>query len=191
VRVKNANIASGDLVFVRTYADAVGSPKLLTPASGPYTVANRTERTFSFKTPSGPIPVNSDRVTKATSTGRSSSECPIEDVEGSKAPENEFGELRGTGETASRPVGTKQAKRRKLDHARDSKLAEAVSYFVESQRKRLEDSKRRNNIALVQSEDVPEDMRKAFFRAMERKLLDESGVELSVHSATTQSEDEE
>jgi hypothetical protein len=48
----------------------------------------------------------------------------LEDVEGSEAPENESGELRGTGETASRHVGTKQAKRRKLDHARDSKLVE-------------------------------------------------------------------
>jgi hypothetical protein len=115
----------------------------------------------------------------------------LQDVEGSEAPENESGELRGTGETVSRPVGTKQAKRRQLDHARDSKLADAVSSIAESQRKRLEESRRRNNIALMQSEDVPEDMRKAFFRAMARKLLDESGVELSAHSATTQSEDEE
>jgi hypothetical protein len=80
------------------------------------------------------------------------------------------GELPGAGETASRPIGAKQAKRRKLDHARDSRLAEAVSSIAESQRKRLEESKRRNNVALMQSEDVPEDMRKAFVRAMARKL---------------------
>jgi hypothetical protein len=77
VRVKNANIASRDLVFVRTYADAVGSPKLLIPASGPYIVANLAERTISIKTPSGLISVNSDRETKAPQPGRSSSECPI------------------------------------------------------------------------------------------------------------------
>jgi hypothetical protein len=114
----------------------------------------------------------------------------LEDIEGSEALENESGELRGTGETTSRPIGTKQAKRRKLDHARDSTLAEAVSSLAESQRKRLEESKRRNNIALIQSEDVPEDVRKAFFRAMARKRLDASGVELSTHSDTTPSDDE-
>jgi hypothetical protein len=78
----------------------------------------------------------------------------LEGVEGSEAPENESGELRGTGEIASRPIGTKQAKRCKLDHARDSRLAEAVSSIAESQRKRLEESKRRNNIALMQREEV-------------------------------------
>jgi hypothetical protein len=58
-----------------------------------------------------------------------------------------YGELRGMGETASRPIVTKQAKRRKLDHARDSRLAEAVSSIAESQRKLLEESKRRKKIA--------------------------------------------
>jgi hypothetical protein len=115
----------------------------------------------------------------------------LENVESKEARENESGEWRGTGEIASRPVCTKQAKRRRLDHARDSKFAEAVSSIVKSQRKQLEESQRRNNIALMQSEDVPGDMRMAFFRAMARKILDESGVELSAHSATTQSEDEE
>jgi hypothetical protein len=98
--------------------------------------------------------------------------------------------LRGPGETASQPIGSKEAKQRELDHARDSRPAESVSSIAESQRKRLEESKRRNNIALMQSEGVPEDMRKAFFRAMARKLLDESGVELSAHSATTQTDDD-
>jgi ABC-type phosphate/phosphonate transport system substrate-binding protein len=114
----------------------------------------------------------------------------LEDVEGSEAGENESEELRGASETAPRPIGTKQAKRRKLDVSRDSKLAEAVSSIAKSQLKRLEESKRRNNIALIQSEDVPEDMRKAFFRAMAKQLLDESGVEHSTHSVTTQSEDD-
>jgi hypothetical protein len=114
----------------------------------------------------------------------------LEDVEGSEAPKNESGELRGMEETASRPIDTKQAKRRKLDHARDSRLAETVSSIAESQRKQLEESKRRNDIALMESEEVPEDMRKAFFRTTARKLLDESGVELSAHSATTQTDDE-
>jgi hypothetical protein len=44
------------------------------------------------------------------------------------------GQSRGSGETASRPIGTKQAKRRKLDHARDSRIVEAVSSIAESQR---------------------------------------------------------
>jgi hypothetical protein len=62
-----------------------------------------------------------------------------------------------------------------------------------STRKKLKNSwyytKRRNNIALMKSEDVPEKMRKAFFRAMAKKLLDESGVELSAQSASTQADD--
>jgi hypothetical protein len=80
-------------------------------------------------------------------------------------------------------------KRRKLDIAHDSKLAGAVASIAESQRKRSKESKRRNNIALMQIEEVPEEMRKAFCRAMAKKHLDESGVELSAQSAYTQSDD--
>jgi hypothetical protein len=65
VRVRNQEIEAGDLVFVRTYADAPGSPKLLAPSSGPYVVRSRTDRMFKVETPSGIVHVNSDRVTKA------------------------------------------------------------------------------------------------------------------------------
>jgi hypothetical protein len=119
-----------------------------------------------------------------------SASASLEDLEGTKAADDEAEEVRGAIDTLSRPIGTKQAKRRKLDAVRDSKLAEAVSSIAESQHKRLEESKRRNNITLIQSEDVPEDMRKAFFRAMAKQLLDESGVDLSAHSTTTLSEDD-
>jgi hypothetical protein len=106
----------------------------------------------------------------------------LEDVEGSEALDNERGELRGTGEITSRPIGTKQAKRRKPDHTRDARLAEAVSSIAESQRKQLEEGKHRNSIALMQSEVVPEETRKDFFRALARKLLHESGIEPRAHS---------
>jgi hypothetical protein len=41
----------------------------------------------------------------------------------------------------------------------------------------------------MQSEDVPEEMRKAFFRATAKKSLDESGIDISVQSVSTQSDD--
>jgi Chromo (CHRromatin Organisation MOdifier) domain len=66
VRQRNAEITAGDLAFVKTYADPGGlSPKLLSPASGPYAVIARTERSFKVRTMTRDMWVNSDRVTKA------------------------------------------------------------------------------------------------------------------------------
>jgi hypothetical protein len=62
----------------------------------------------------------------------------LEDVEGSEAPEDLPDESGGASEIACRPIGTKQAKRRKLYIANDSKLARDVASIAESQRKRLE-----------------------------------------------------
>jgi Chromo (CHRromatin Organisation MOdifier) domain len=65
VRVRNKDIEAGDLVFVRTFAEAPDSPKLLVPSAGPYVVEARNERIFRVRTPSGIVQVNSDRVTKS------------------------------------------------------------------------------------------------------------------------------
>jgi hypothetical protein len=65
VRVRNKDIEAGDLVFVRTFSEAPGSPKLLVPSTGPYVVEARNERIFRVRTPSGIVQVNSDRVTKS------------------------------------------------------------------------------------------------------------------------------
>jgi hypothetical protein len=52
-------------VFVRNFAEAPGSPKLLVPCADPYVVEARNERIFRERTPSGIVQVNSDRVTKS------------------------------------------------------------------------------------------------------------------------------
>jgi hypothetical protein len=67
-----------------------------------------------------------------------------------------------------RPIGTKQAKRRKFYIAQDSKHVGSVASIAKSQRKMLEKSKRRKTISLMQSEDVPEEMHKTLLRAMRR-----------------------
>jgi hypothetical protein len=86
----------------------------------------------------------------------------LEDVEGSEAPEDAPDDSGSASEIACRPIGTKQVKRRKLDIANDSKLAGDVALIAESQRNRMEQSQRRNNIALAQSEVVPGEICKAF-----------------------------
>jgi hypothetical protein len=59
-------IQIGDMVFVRTFVAEPGrSPKLDFPASGPYAVVSRNEKTFVIKTSSGNQRVSSDRVTRA------------------------------------------------------------------------------------------------------------------------------
>ena len=59
-------IQVGDLVFVKTFVTEPGrSPKLEFPASGPFVVIGRDDKTFLIKTASGRQRVSSDRVTKA------------------------------------------------------------------------------------------------------------------------------
>ena len=65
VRQRNEKIEPGDEVFVKTYTDVVGSPKLVTPAAGPYKVCRRDDTTFTVSTPSGKHRVHSDRVVLA------------------------------------------------------------------------------------------------------------------------------
>jgi RNase H-like domain found in reverse transcriptase/Reverse transcriptase (RNA-dependent DNA polymerase)/Integrase zinc binding domain/Integrase core domain/Chromo (CHRromatin Organisation MOdifier) domain len=66
VRVRNADIQVGDLVFVRTFVTEPGrSPKVEFPVSGPYTVIARDDKTFVVRTASGSQRVSADRVTKA------------------------------------------------------------------------------------------------------------------------------
>jgi hypothetical protein len=66
VRSRNAEIQIVDMVFVRTFVAEPGrSPKPDFPASGPYAVVSRNEKTFVIKTSSGNQRVPSDRVTRA------------------------------------------------------------------------------------------------------------------------------
>jgi hypothetical protein len=66
LRERNRDICPGDLVFVKSFSHQTDiSPKLLFPASGPYVVINRDSRTMTVKTPSGPVRINCDRVTRA------------------------------------------------------------------------------------------------------------------------------
>jgi transposase InsO family protein len=66
IRVRNADIRPGDMVYVRTFVTEPGrSPKLAFPASGPYLVLSRSDKTFTVRTGSGTQKVSSDRVTKA------------------------------------------------------------------------------------------------------------------------------
>jgi Chromo (CHRromatin Organisation MOdifier) domain len=70
VRQRNAEIVSGDLVLVKTFADSGGlAPKLLSPTAGPYHVVARTEHSFKVRTAQRDVWVDvwvhSDRITKA------------------------------------------------------------------------------------------------------------------------------
>jgi Integrase core domain/Chromo (CHRromatin Organisation MOdifier) domain len=66
VRKRNAEIQIGDMVFVRTFVAQPGrSPKLDFPASGPYVVVSRNEKTFVIRTSRGNQRVSSDRITRA------------------------------------------------------------------------------------------------------------------------------
>jgi hypothetical protein len=66
VRERNKDIRPGDLVFVKSFSHQTDvSPKLLFPAAGQYVVIKRDNRTMTVKTPSGPVRINCDRVTRA------------------------------------------------------------------------------------------------------------------------------
>jgi hypothetical protein len=78
----------------------------------------------------------------------STASASLEDFGSSEAGENESEHRRGASEIALRPIGTKQAKRRKLDVLRDSTIAKAFSSIAEYQLKRLEESKRRNIVTV-------------------------------------------
>jgi hypothetical protein len=59
--VRNKDIEAGDLVFVRTFAEAPGLPKLRFPSAGPYVVEACNERIFRVGAPLGIVQVYSDR----------------------------------------------------------------------------------------------------------------------------------
>jgi transposase InsO family protein len=66
VRLRNADVQAGDLVYVKTFVTEPGrSPKLEFPASGPHLVIARNDKTFVVRTASGTQRVSADRVTKA------------------------------------------------------------------------------------------------------------------------------
>jgi hypothetical protein len=92
----------------------------------------------------------------------------VQATEGSEEKCVEIGDAmppasRSSGEKLSRPMGSKEAKRRKINDVNSFEMAAAVASIAESQTKRLAASRRRNNIALMQSDDVPDSVRKAFF----------------------------
>jgi hypothetical protein len=69
VREMNANIAIGDLVYVKTYVPQKDlSKKLIFPAAGPFSVVgvSTSGQTVSITTPEGRITVAGDRVRKCT-----------------------------------------------------------------------------------------------------------------------------
>ncbi len=94
----------------------------------------------------------------------------------------------------SRPMGTKLAERRKVEEASASRLTSAVSSIAHSQEKRLAETRKRNNIALMLISEVPPEMRKEFIRSMAAELMegmfpstacdanDAQGVESDAHA---------
>jgi Chromo (CHRromatin Organisation MOdifier) domain len=66
VKLRNDKIQIGDLVFVKTFVTEPGrSPKLEFPASGPFAVIGRDDKTFLVKTAYGKQIISSHRVTRA------------------------------------------------------------------------------------------------------------------------------
>jgi hypothetical protein len=97
-------------------------------------------------------------------------------TEGSEEERAEMGDAmppasRSSGEKLSRPMGLKQAKRRTINDMNSFEMAAAVASIAESQIKRLVESRRRNNISLMQSEDVPDSVRKSFFSRMAADVM--------------------
>jgi hypothetical protein len=78
-----------------------------------------------------------DRREDVSASATASAGENLENLEGNEAPEDVPNNIGGASEIARRPIGTKQAKRRKLEIGHDSKLAGAVVSIAESQRKRL------------------------------------------------------
>jgi hypothetical protein len=111
--------------------------------------------------------------------GEASGGGGVEEVQATERSEEERAEMgdamppasRSLGEKLSRTMGSKQAKRRKSNDVNSFEMAAAVASIAESQKKRLEESRRRKNVSLMQSEDVPDSVRKAFFSRMAADLM--------------------
>jgi hypothetical protein len=92
----------------------------------------------------------------------------VEATEGSEEVPSEVGKnampsaSRSSGEKLSHPMDSKQAKRGKLSEASSIEMAAAVASIADSQKKRLVEFLRCNNTSLLQSEEVPDSVRKAF-----------------------------
>jgi hypothetical protein len=97
----------------------------------------------------------------------------VQETEGSEEESAEMGDAmppasRSSGEKLSRPMGSKEAKRRQINNVNSFDMAAALASIAESQKKRLAESRRRNNISLMQSEGVPDSVRKAIFSRMQQ-----------------------
>jgi hypothetical protein len=94
-------------------------------------------------------------------------------VEVGENTEYEHGELGDTipyssishGEKISRPMGSKQAKRRMVSAESNVKIA-AIASIADYQKRRLVESRRWNIISLMQSKDVPNSVLKVFLAKM-------------------------
>lgn len=77
----------------------------------------------------------------------------------SGAAGSEDGDLGEAERAAGRPPGINSQKKRKAGASSAHALADAVKSIAQSEKRRLE-TQRRENIALMQSDDVPQDMRR-------------------------------
>jgi hypothetical protein len=74
-------------------------------------------------------------------------------------------------EKISRPMGSKQAKRRKISAESIVEMAAAVVPIADSQKRRVIEPRRRNKISLMQSENVPISVRKELFPKMAAEVM--------------------
>ncbi|GAB0497745.1 hypothetical protein MMPV_009082, partial [Pyropia vietnamensis] len=90
-----------------------------------------------------------------------------------------------------RPEGSHRAKRRRMQEDNTRALANAVASIADSQQKRLRETTRKVNIAVMQSPDVPLELRQQFFSKLAQDIMRESCPSGSVGEGAGEGEDGE